>query len=394
MSDALEMASDTVGREPTITHFHCPPIMIADVQCDPSAGPRGPDSGAGRASGSAVARISQAVARLPGAAPPGAARPERRLAVTPGRQWGSAVANRLRRPGRNFPWVAPTWPGTVSQPPVEHTLGVNYDTGWARRYPSRFARLLLTEAVTTPGHEGPRRPDRLGLDRISHLAGPVVFAANHASHLDTPLLLSVIPEPWRHRTVVAAGADYFFDTRIKAAASALAINAIPIERTRVNRASANQAAGLLDAGWSLLIFPEGGRSPDGWGQPFTRGAAWLGVRTGRPVVPIHVEGTGRILARHAKRIRPGSTRVTFGKPLRSDEGADARDLAERLERAVTALADEGTTDWWTATKRAAAQTSPSLTGPQQAGSWRRTWALGANRRSKGRSGDRPRWPDT
>jgi 1-acyl-sn-glycerol-3-phosphate acyltransferase len=345
------------------------------------------------AAGSALARISEAVGKLPGGGLPGgglpgAIQPVHRLGVNT-----NAFAKRLRRPGRNFPWTAPPWPTTVPRPPVEHTLGVNYDTAWARRYPSRFARLLLTEAVTTPAIKALADPTVLGLDRISHLDGPVVFAANHASHLDTPLLLSVIPEPWRHRTVVAAGADYFFDTRVKAAAFSLAINAIPIERTRVSRASANQAAALLDAGWSLLIFPEGGRSPDGWAQPHRPGAAWLGVRTGRPVVPIHVEGTGRILARHAKRIHPGSTRVTFGKPLRSDDGADARELAERLERAVTALADEGVTDWWTATKRAAARTSPSLTGPQEAGSWRRTWALGDTRRLR-RPRDQRRWPDS
>ncbi|MDQ2725563.1 MAG: 1-acyl-sn-glycerol-3-phosphate acyltransferase [Actinomycetota bacterium] len=304
-----------------------------------------------------------------------------------------AFARRLRRPAGKFPWVAPSWPSTVPRPPVERTLGVNYETEWARRYPSRFARLLLTEAVTTPVMKALASPTVLGLDRITHLDGPVVFAANHASHLDTPLLLSVIPEPWRHRTVVAAGADYFFDTRIKAAAFSLAINAIPIERTRVSRASANQAAALLDAGWSLLIYPEGGRSPDGWAQPHTRGAAWLAVRTGRPVVPIHVEGTGQILARHAKRVHPGSTRVTFGKPLRSDGDADARKLADRLERAVTALADEGMTDWWTATKRAAARTNPSLTGPQEAGSWRRTWALGDKRRQSRRPADHRRWPE-
>ena len=91
--------------------------------------------------------------------------------------------------------------------------------------------------------------------------------------------------------MVAGAADYFFDTRLKAVTFALSINAIPIERPRVNRTSADRAADLLDDGWSLLIFPEGGRSPDGWGQSHRPGAAWLAARTGRPVVPVHLEGT-------------------------------------------------------------------------------------------------------
>ena len=63
----------------------------------------------------------------------------------------------------------------------------------------------------------------------------------------------------------------------------------------MNRTSADQAAELIDDGWSMVIFPEGGRSPDGWGQPFRGGAAYLSARCDVPVVPIHVEGTGRIL---------------------------------------------------------------------------------------------------
>jgi 1-acyl-sn-glycerol-3-phosphate acyltransferase len=276
----------------------------------------------------------------------------------------------------------------VAKPPAKRTLGVDYDSEWARRYPARFARVLLTELIARPAVQAVARPTVDGLDRIAHLDGPVIFAANHASHLDTPVLIASVPERWRHRMVVAGAADYFFDTRIKAAALAFSINAVPIERTRVNRASANRITALLHDGWSLLIYPEGGRSPDGWAQPHRAGAAWLAVRTGRPVVPVHVEGTRQILPRGGRRLVPGTTRVSFGRALCPDADADPRRLAEEVERAVAALADEQTTDWWTARRRAAERQSPSLTGPD-AGAWRRTWALGARR-----AGREPgkRWP--
>ncbi|MBO0732532.1 MAG: 1-acyl-sn-glycerol-3-phosphate acyltransferase, partial [Acidimicrobiaceae bacterium] len=209
-----------------------------------------------------------------------------------------STASRIRRP-MGFPWTAPTWPGTVARPPVEQELGVHYDTDWARRLPARVTRVMITELVSRPAMAALAAPDLQGLDRIAHLDEPVIFAANHSSHLDTPLLLSQLPERWRHRTVVAGGADYFFDTKLKAAASALVMNVIPLERQRVSRLSAKRAASLLDDGWSLLIFPEGGRSPDGWGQSHRPGAAWLAVRTGRAVVPVHIGGTGRILPRGA-----------------------------------------------------------------------------------------------
>jgi 1-acyl-sn-glycerol-3-phosphate acyltransferase len=271
---------------------------------------------------------------------------------------------------------------------------MDYETEWARRYPARVGRLLVSELVARPVVQALASPRVKGLDRIAHLDEPVIFAANHASHLDAPLLLSVIPDRWRPRLFVAGAADYFFDSRLKAVTFAFLLNAVPIERQRVSRDSANRVSELLAEGWSLLIFPEGGRSPDGWGQPHRAGAAWLAVRTGRPVVPVHVEGTRQILAKGSSRIRPGTTSVSFGRPLRPEADRDPRVLAAELEKAVAALADEQTTDWWTARKRAAAGITPSLTGPD-AGAWRRTWALGerpAHSRRRNRGAGSSRWP--
>ncbi|MDQ6948929.1 MAG: 1-acyl-sn-glycerol-3-phosphate acyltransferase [Actinomycetota bacterium] len=292
-----------------------------------------------------------------------------------------------------FPWTAPTWPGAVERPPAPRTLGVDYETAWARTYGARLARVVMTEGVTRPIAHLLAAPRVDGLDRLEQLDEPVIFAANHASHIDTPLLLSVLPDRWRHRTVVAAGADYFFDRRWKAAFFALSINAIPIERQRVNRRSADLAASVLDDGWSLLIYPEGGRTPDGWGQTHRPGAAWLAVRTKRTVVPVYVEGTRQVLPRHGSRLRPANTRITFGRPLRATVGMDARDLASRIEGALEVLADEQQTDWWAARRREASGGTPALTGPV-ASTWRRSWAL----TDRARSGDRrrgntePGWP--
>ena len=322
--------------------------------------------------------------RLPRAGEPSGSTPPRvRLPVTP----AGIAAARLPRP-RGFPWAAPTRPGTVPVPPAERNVGVDYDTDWARRYPARLVRAALTEGVARPAVAALTRPRVEGRDRIAALRGPAIFAANHASHIDTPLLLSVVPERWRHRMVVASAADYFFDTRVKSATFAFLLNAVPVERQRVDRKSARHLLALLEEGWSLLIYPEGGRSPDGWGQPHRAGAAWLAERTGRPLVPVHLEGTRRILPRHASRPRPGRVTVRFGRPIRPAD-AGARELAGRLEAAIAVLADEEATDWWSAARRAASGVTPPLTGPGDAGAWRRSWALGGDRR---RPPGEARWP--
>jgi 1-acyl-sn-glycerol-3-phosphate acyltransferase len=299
-----------------------------------------------------------------------------------------------KRPTLPFPYSAPTVPLGVEPPPADKHSGVDYDTEWARSPAARWTRVVLLESVLRPTVAAVAKPERRGLDRLADLAEhdpapAIVFAANHHSHVDSPLLLTSIPEPWRHKVFVGAAADYFFTNRVTSAASALALNAIPIERSGVSRRSVGQAESLIADGWSLVLFPEGGRSPDGWGQAHKGGAAWLAQRTGAPVVAVHIAGTGRILPKGATKLTPGRSIVTFGSPMRCGANEDARDFADRIEAAVAALADESNGDWYQARRRAHAGSTPGLTGPDLA-SWRRAWALGAK---TGRARPRRRWPD-
>ncbi|MGH9149132.1 MAG: lysophospholipid acyltransferase family protein, partial [Acidimicrobiales bacterium] len=218
----------------------------------------------------------------------------------------------LPRPRLGFPYSAPTWPDGVDRPRPVGRTGTDYDTTWARRYPVRLLRALALDGVTKPVLWAVAAPRIRGVEHLAGLAPPVIFAPNHASHLDTPLLLTCMPERFRHHTVVAAGADYFFDRRWKGALWSFHINAVPVDRFRVSPRSTRVVAAALGDGWNLVIFPEGGRSPDGWGQPFRGGAAYLALRCDVPVVPVHIEGTGRILRKGRKLPSPASTRVTFG----------------------------------------------------------------------------------
>jgi 1-acyl-sn-glycerol-3-phosphate acyltransferase len=266
----------------------------------------------------------------------------------------------------------------------------------------------LASSVRTVITEGPIRlaarlvtdPEILGTDRLADLTTledppAVIFAPNHHSHLDTGLMIRSVPAVWRHKMVVAAAADYFFDKRWKAAISALALNAIPIDREITGRKSSDMIRDLIDDGYSLVIYPEGGRSPDGWGQDFKGGAAYLSAKTGAPVVPVFIDGTGAIFGKGMKRPKPGRSKVVFGSPLWPIEDESTRRFGARIEQAVTLLGDESLTDFWTARRRAATGASPALSGPEYTG-WRREWAL-AERRSLGHVGLRRRqtrrWPD-
>jgi 1-acyl-sn-glycerol-3-phosphate acyltransferase len=298
-----------------------------------------------------------------------------------------------------FPLAAPSWPASVERPAPDRKIGLEYDHAWSRRYPVRVARAMIMDNVARPVARVLAPATVRGLEHLRHVEGPVIFAANHASHVDTPLVLTNLPVEFRHRTVVAAASDYFFDRTWKSVLWSFSLAAIPIDRSKVNRRSADTAADLIAAGWNLVIFPEGGRSPDGWTQPFhPASAAYLAHRTGRPVIPVYLHGTRRVLpktagepgrapggsgteSRRAGRLRRSPISVLFGAPLTPDEGENTRRFADRLEAAVATLAREVRTDWWRARRDVSAAdpvagAAAAHRGPD-APAWRRAWALDA-----------------
>ncbi|MBM3827364.1 MAG: 1-acyl-sn-glycerol-3-phosphate acyltransferase [Actinobacteria bacterium] len=316
------------------------------------------------------------------------------------------LVERLTRPlivrfnKRGFPYLPPTVPRGVEVPPDAATLGADYDTEWARGTIASAVRRGLVEGPVRLAVKAIASPSVHGTDRLSDLARldevpPLIFTPNHHSHLDTAVMAIAVPEPWRSKLVVAAAADYFFDKRWKATMAALALNAIPIDREVTGRKSSDMIRDLINDGWSLVIYPEGGRSPDGWGQDFKGGAAYLSSRTGAAVVPVFIDGTGSIFGKGMKRPKRGTTKVVFGQPLRAEDSENTRRFSARIERAVTTLGDESLTDYWSSRQRAARQESPKLSGPEYTG-WRRQWAL-SERRSMGDVGERRRqkrrWPD-
>ena len=313
-----------------------------------------------------------------------------------------ATSGLVRKVGAyGFPYRAPTVPRGVEVPDEPSKLGADFETDWARRAPARAARRVIADGPVRLLMKGLTSPTVHGIDRLEDLrrlgddAPPLIFTPNHHSHLDTPLMAVCVPEPWRSKLVVAAAADYFFDTRWKGTMAALALNAIPIDREATGRKSSDMIRRLVEDGWSLVIYPEGGRSPDGWGQDWKGGAAYLSGRTGAAVVPVFIDGTGALFGKGAKRPKAGTTNVVFGHPLHPMHAESTRRFAARIESAVAALGDETLTDYWTARRRAHPGTSPSLGGPEYTG-WRRQWAL-SERRRLGTAGlrrrQRRRWPD-
>ena len=117
----------------------------------------------------------------------------------------------------------------ASVTPSRH--GRTFPTGWARVAPVRAVR----EVVQVLGVKSVLRKELslevFGLDELRQLQGPALIMANHASHLDTAVLLSTLPPERRRRTAVGIEADYFFDSGWRAGVSAVVFDTFPIQQS-------------------------------------------------------------------------------------------------------------------------------------------------------------------
>jgi 1-acyl-sn-glycerol-3-phosphate acyltransferase len=213
------------------------------------------------------------------------------------------------------------------------------DIRWARSRPALWAREKFMSFVMNPilDHYAARRAT--GFEGLSSLTEPVILVANHASHMDTPVILSALPRRLRRRTAVAAAADYFYRYRIVAWLVSLAFNTVPIERRGGGPKNMSHLDRLLDDGWSLLLFPEGTRSHGNGPGRVRRGAAILAAHHNLPIVPIRVTGTaaamppgtlwpkrlrGKLLTRRHR------IEVSFGEPIQPI--ADTTALIEKVQQ--------------------------------------------------------------
>lgn len=211
------------------------------------------------------------------------------------------------------------------------------DIPWARSGLARMLRELVLIGVLGPLMDLYTRRRIRGREHLDGLGGPVLFVANHASHMDTPAILRALPSRWRRRTAVAAATDYFYSRRAKAHAVSLLFNTVPMERKGggLEPGATSHLNRLIDDGWSVLVFPEGTRSRDGSVGRLRSGAAVLAAEHDLAMVPIFVFGTLKVMPPGRRWMRRGlgrrhRIRLFFGPPIRQRPAEDPTDVMERV----------------------------------------------------------------
>jgi long-chain acyl-CoA synthetase len=222
---------------------------------------------------------------------------------------------------------------------------------WNRSLPARIARRVSLPTWILPLGRIFARVTVGGLEHLETIDGPVIFAANHQSHFDGPVILDSLPPKWRYRTAPAMWRGFFdrhffperytrmewFTNSLNYYLSALFFNAFPLTQGGAGtRQTLRYIGELVGEGYSILIFPEGRRTEAGEIARFQPGVGMIASKLGVPVVPVRLDGLDRVLPRHARFPTVSHARCAFGAPIVLT-GNDYEALAARVEAAVRAL---------------------------------------------------------
>ncbi|MBC8310226.1 MAG: 1-acyl-sn-glycerol-3-phosphate acyltransferase [Phycisphaerales bacterium] len=184
-----------------------------------------------------------------------------------------------------------------------------------------------------------------GVNLLEKVDSPVIFASNHQSHVDTHVILATLPTVLRNKTAVAAAFDHFADAdgtskkkRTIQFLVAAIWHAFSIERIKSPLSSIRTMQNLLARGWSIVIYPEGTRSRTGDIARFKPGLALVAKKSGRPVVPVCVQGGLQVLPEATYLPHSGTIHVSFGEPLHFSQDESTTEFMARVESVVRSMA--------------------------------------------------------
>ncbi len=167
-----------------------------------------------------------------------------------------------------------------------------------------------------------------------------VYFANHTSHLDALVVWASLPQDVRALTRPVAAKDYWEKGRIRRYLSTKVFNALLIDRKeiKVHQSPVDLMIREIGQDKSLIVFPEGSRSPEGEIGEFKSGLYYLGKK--RPdleLVPVHIDNLNRVLPRGEFLPVPLLSCITFGPPIWLEKGESKDDFLTRARNCVRRL---------------------------------------------------------
>jgi len=159
-----------------------------------------------------------------------------------------------------------------------------------------------------------------------------VYAANHLSYMDTPVLFSAVPFQFRILARQSLWPIPFIGWHLNRSGQ------IPVDTENPKASTLKAGVKALKAGMPLIVFPEGGRSKDGHLAPFMSGPAFMAIQARVPLVPMAIVGTYELLPMHTRQFFPQKVKLVVGEPI-DTAGYTSRQVEELTERLKKEIGD-------------------------------------------------------
>jgi len=174
-----------------------------------------------------------------------------------------------------------------------------------------------------------------GLQHVRPYEGQL-FMSNHQSMFDIWTMMATLPASLRFVTKAELGRVPIFGAACRSAGHVFIDRRDPVGASQAIRAAGER---MTEEGLSLVLFPEGTRSPDGGLRRFKRGSFSLAIETQEDLIPVAIDGGARVLPKGARKVRPGVIRLECGPSirLRGLTIADRDDLTRRTRQAVESM---------------------------------------------------------
>lgn len=171
-----------------------------------------------------------------------------------------------------------------------------------------------------------------GMDRLDG-KGPYIFMSNHQGSYDIFALQGHLPYQFKWLAKKELFSIPFFGWAM-AAAGYISIDR---EGTRKTVEAMNEAAQKIRDGMSVVIFPEGSRSPDGSVQPFKKGGFTLAIKSKVPIVPIAISGSRDIMPKDKLTVTPGEIQMFVDHPIETQHcsSKDRGPLMKKVREAIS-----------------------------------------------------------
>jgi long-chain acyl-CoA synthetase len=223
---------------------------------------------------------------------------------------------------------------------------------WARRWPVRWFGEIAYYLLVGPAVRLLVWPRVRGKENLRNVIGPVLVISNHVADFDSALILASLPGRLRRRLAIAMGGERLRDfrrpsanlnwllrvyRRIQYVLLASVFHVFSFPKQSGFRESFSYVGELADAGWNMLIFPEGEVTHDGKIHAFRSGIGLLASQLSIPVIPARIAEVFEMREKHKWFARAGAAQVTFGQPLIFPAGTTEEEITRALEERVRSL---------------------------------------------------------